>query len=109
MALETRPLVGVLPGVFCHLQHPTIYGLVEEGVVGVHLKMQAQVQVPLEVALGTAPLVGVLPGVFWHFLHPTIYGLVEVVEEGVVGAHLKTQVQVPLGVPLGTAPLGVVH
>ena len=45
----------------------------------------------------------VLPGIFWQ---PTIYGLVEVVEEGVVGVHLKTQVQVPLGVPLGTAPLG---
>ena len=63
-------------------------------------------QVPHGVALGTAPLVGVLPGVFWRLQHPTIYGLVE---EGVVGVHLKTQVQVPLGVPLGTATLGVVH
>ena len=66
-------------------------------------------QVPNGLALGMAPLVRVLPGVFWHLLHPTIYGLVEVVEEGVVGVHLKTQVQVPLGVPLGTATLGVVH
>ena len=54
----------------------------------------------------TAPSMLVLPGIFWQ---PTIYGLVEVVEEGVVGAHLKMLVQVLLGEPLGMPPLGVVH
>ena len=50
----------------------------------------------------------VLPGIFWQ---PTIYGLVEVVEEGVVGEHLKMQVQMQalFGEPLGMPPLGVVH